>query len=105
MAFLLEEEGPSSAAAAYVENSTPHVLCRKLLSRIPVLVLSKIVLRQRLIGIYETIVPLHHLDHLSAFEEIVQLVTVCILGVLQQIPAPSLATRGPDVPNIKCCPS
>src|SRR5438105_13384743 len=80
MAFLLEEERPSSTATAYVKNSTPHALRCKLLSRIPVLVLSKIVLRQRLTRIYETIVPLHHLDQSSALEEIIQLMTVSVFG-------------------------
>src|SRR6266851_6724506 len=83
MALLLEKEGPSSTAAANIKNSTPHIACRDLLSRIPVLVLSKIVLRQRLTRIYETVVSLHHLDHFSAFEEIVQLMTVSVLAVLQ----------------------
>src|SRR5712692_239481 len=105
MAFLLEEERPSSTSAAYVENSTLHVFCGKLLSRIPVLVLSKIVLRQRLTRIYETVVSLHHLDHFSAFEEIVQLVTVCVLGFRQQILVLPLTTRSFRVLNIKCCPS
>jgi len=105
MAFLLEEERPSSTATAYVKNSTPHALRCKLLSRIPVLVLSKIVLRQRLTRIYETIVPLHHLDHSSALEEIIQLMTVSVLAVLQQISVPSLTTRGPRVLNIKYCPA
>src|SRR5712692_2241281 len=83
MAHLREEEGPSSAATANVKNSPPHIACRDLLSRIPVLVLSKIVLRQRLTRIYETIVSLYHLNDRAAFEEIVQLMTVGVLAVLQ----------------------
>src|SRR5207237_10916528 len=92
MAFLLEEERPSSTATAYVKNSTPHALRCKLLSRIPVLVLSKIVLRQRLTRIYETIVPLPHLDQSSALEEIIQLITLTVLAVLQQFSVTSLTT-------------
>src|SRR6266852_4810351 len=95
MALLLEEEGPSSAAAANVKNSTPHIACRDLLSRIPVLVLGKIVLRQRLARIYETIVSLHHLDYFATFEEVIQLTTVGVLAVLQHGTNPSIPTRDP----------
>ena len=102
MALLLEEEGPSSAAAANVKNSTSHIACCALLSRIPVLVLRKIVLRQRLARIYETIVSLYHLNDRAAFEEIVQLMTVGVLAVLQFDTGLLLRIKSVGVLNVKC---
>src|SRR6266516_2637385 len=86
MAFLLEIEGPSSTSTADVENSPFHISCRFSLSERPVLVLRQIVLRVRLARVYEAVVPLHHLDHLAALEEIVQLMTIRVLTVLQHVP-------------------
>ena len=83
MTLLLEEEGPSSTAATNVQNSPFDVVNCKFLSGIPVLVLGEIVLRQRLVRIYETIVSLNHFNDLAAFEEIVQLMTVSVLTCLQ----------------------
>src|SRR5216683_3181834 len=107
MDLLLEEEGPSSAAAN-VKNSTPHIACRDPLSRIPVLVLGKIVLRQRLARIYETIVSLHDLNDRAAFEEIVQLMTVGVLTVLQlhtvilfRIKSVGFLTSNVELPQIR----
>src|SRR6266487_28614 len=85
MAFLLEIEGPSSTSTADVENSPFHISCRFSLSERPVLVLRQIVLRVRLARVYEAVVPLHHLDYVMPFVEVVQLMAIRVLTILQHI--------------------
>src|SRR2546426_7420498 len=74
-----EDRGTIVRLRSLCRAPTLHILCRKLLPRRPVLVLGKIVLREHFTRIYETVVTLHYLNHLAAFEEIVQLMTVSVL--------------------------
>src|SRR2546426_4971346 len=85
MPFLLKIERPSSGATANVKNPRFHISCCLPFSGSPVLVLGQIVLWQSLTRIYEAVIPLYCLNYMAALEEIVQLMTVCVLTILQQI--------------------